>query len=100
MKRQKSFLPVDQLDYANEQIADGLLLAAYPLLWVSLAEPWKRLQLRRGKDEEFRELTERELAWWLHCRIKRTAREMCERYPDFKCKVPKLQPGQFAISID
>jgi hypothetical protein len=100
MKRQKSFLPVDQLDFTNEDVANGLLSPAFPLLWISLAEPWKRLQVRRSKDEEFRELSERESAWWLHCRIKRTAREMCERYPDFKCRVPKMGSGQFAISID
>jgi len=99
MDRQRSFLPPDLLDFTDEESAEKLLAEVFPLLWVSVVEPWKRLQLRRGRDEEFRELTEKEIAWWLHGRIKRTASEMCDLYPAFNAKASPLHAKQFAITI-
>lgn len=99
MARQRSFLPLDLLDFTNEESAANLLAEVNPLLWVSIVEPWKRLQLRRGKDEEFRELTEREIAWWLHGRIKRTASEMCDRYPNFNAVASAIHARQFVLTI-
>ena len=84
------------LDFTDEATAQKLLADTYPLLWISLMEPWNRLQVRRGTDGEFMDLNEGEIAQWLHGQIKRRAAGLCKEYPHFGCQ-PKRVQQQFYL---
>lgn len=99
-KRQKSLFPFDQLDFTDPAAAETLLKKRNPLLWLAVTEPCKRLRQRRARDEEFRDMVEKEAAWWLHTRIKRCAAELCDQYPNFGCRATGIEATQFYLNIE